>query len=71
MFLLATPQDAKKPSITPFFGMYSNSGFDIIRILSHVQNRKNPQIDLGPIDLSSSFVVTDNRKFDNPIIYAR
>ncbi|KAJ3300350.1 blue light receptor, partial [Blyttiomyces sp. JEL0837] len=59
----------KPASVSPFFGMYSNSGFDMIKILSRVQTRPNPQIDLGPVDLSSSFVVVDARKFDFPIIY--
>ncbi|KAG2186103.1 hypothetical protein INT43_002541 [Umbelopsis isabellina] len=51
-------------------GMYSNSGFDMLGILSRLANRPNPQIDLGPVDLSCSFVVADATQYDNPIIYA-
>lgn len=32
-------------------------------------NRPNPQINIGAVDMSCAFVVTDNRKFDNPIVY--
>ncbi|KAJ3196179.1 blue light receptor [Irineochytrium annulatum] len=52
-----------------FCGMYSSSGFDMIDIMSRVKNRPNPQIDLGPVDLSSSFIVVDARKYDHPIVY--
>jgi PAS domain-containing protein len=34
-----------------------------------IQNRPNPQIDIGAVDMSCSFVVTDNRLHDNPIVY--
>lgn len=53
----------------PFFGLYSNTGFDMVNILSRVSNRSNPVIDIGPVDLSSSFLVVDARKFDLPITY--
>lgn len=32
--------------------------------------RPNPQINIGPVDLSSSFVVVDARQYDFPIVYA-
>ncbi|KAJ3092903.1 blue light receptor [Quaeritorhiza haematococci] len=57
-------------SLPPMFGMYSNSGFDMISILARVACRPNPVIDLGPVDFSSSFIVVDARKFDFPIVYA-
>ncbi|KAJ8662721.1 hypothetical protein O0I10_001685 [Lichtheimia ornata] len=50
-------------------GVYSSSGFDMIGILSRVVNRPNPLINLGPIDMSCSFLVTDARQFDCPIVY--
>ncbi|KAI9013421.1 white collar one A [Phycomyces nitens] len=53
----------------PIAGVYSNSGFDMIQILSSIANRPNPQINLGPIDLSCSFLVSDARQYDCPIIY--
>ncbi|KAL9538880.1 hypothetical protein MBANPS3_010609 [Mucor bainieri] len=59
------------PSIMspPLAGVYSNTGFDMINILSRLMNRPNPQIQLGPIDLSCSFVVSDANQYDCPVIY--
>ncbi|KAG2198302.1 hypothetical protein INT47_003015 [Mucor saturninus] len=53
-----------------YSGMYANTGFDMLSILSRVANRPNPQIDLGPVDLSCSFVVVDARQYDFPLVYA-
>lgn len=50
-------------------GMYSSSGFDMIEILYRVASRPNRQIDIGAVDMSCSFIVTDARKYDNPIVY--
>ncbi|KAH9885991.1 hypothetical protein C8Q73DRAFT_288713 [Cubamyces lactineus] len=50
--------------------VYSASGFDLLSILARVVNRPFPKIYLGPVDLSCSFVVTDTRRFDSPIVYA-
>ena len=52
-----------------FYGLYSNSGFDLLAVLSKISSRQNPQIDLGPIDLSCSFVVCDAQREDYPIVY--
>lgn len=49
--------------------IYSTTGFDILSLLGRVANRPNPQISLGPVDLTCSFVVVDARGFDHPIIY--
>ncbi|CAO3618995.1 unnamed protein product [Mucor fragilis] len=59
------------PSIMspPLAGVYSNTGFDMINILSRLMNRPNPQIQLGPIDLSCSFVVSDANQYDCPVVY--
>lgn len=35
----------------------------------HGCDRPNPLINLGPIDMSCSFLVTDARQFDCPIVY--
>ncbi|KAL8278948.1 hypothetical protein RQP46_008617 [Phenoliferia psychrophenolica] len=51
-------------------GLYSTSGLDMIGILARVAARPKPEIEIGPIDLGCSFLVTDARKFDNPIVYA-
>ncbi|KAI9250583.1 white collar one B [Phascolomyces articulosus] len=53
-----------------YSGMYATTGFDILSVLARVVNRSNPQINLGPVDLSSSIVVADARQYDFPIIYA-
>ena len=51
-------------------GLYSTSGLDMIGILARVAARQKPEIEIGPIDLGCSFLVTDARKFDHPIVYA-
>ncbi|KAI8370286.1 PAS domain-containing protein [Blakeslea trispora] len=56
-------------SEAPLTGVYSSSGFDMIGVLSRLVNRPNPQINLGPIDMSCSFLVTDARQYDCPIVY--
>ncbi|KAG2209234.1 putative white-collar-1a protein [Mucor mucedo] len=53
----------------PLTGVYSSSGFDMVGVLSRLVNRPNPQINLGPIDMSCSFLVTDARQYDCPIVY--
>eukprot|EP00834_Sanchytrium_tribonematis_P007746 NODE_754_length_4199_cov_1.046829.p1 type:complete len:558 gc:universal NODE_754_length_4199_cov_1.046829:3822-2149(-) len=50
-------------------GLYSTSGFDLLTILSAIHNRPNPQIQLGPVDLSCAFVVSDANQPDCPIVY--
>ncbi|KAI9477966.1 MAG: hypothetical protein EXX96DRAFT_569108 [Benjaminiella poitrasii] len=52
-----------------YSGMYANTGFDMLSILSRVANRPNPQIHLGPVDLSCSFVVVDAKQYDFPLVY--
>ncbi|KIY66617.1 hypothetical protein CYLTODRAFT_354709, partial [Cylindrobasidium torrendii FP15055 ss-10] len=49
--------------------LYSTSGFDLLSVFGRVANRPNPSIKLGPVDLTSSFVVVDVRRFDHPIVY--
>ncbi|KAI0686954.1 PAS domain-containing protein [Cerioporus squamosus] len=50
--------------------IYSASGFDLLSLLARVATRPYPKVYLGPVDLSCSFVVTDTRRFDAPIVYA-
>ncbi|KAI9349474.1 hypothetical protein DFJ73DRAFT_833691 [Zopfochytrium polystomum] len=45
----------------------SKGAFDIIRILAAVQNRPNPLFHLGPIDLSSSFLVSERSSADDDL----
>ncbi|KAI9497896.1 white collar one B [Zychaea mexicana] len=66
----AAPTSAGTSIGERYSGMYASTGFDILSVLSRVVNRPNPQINLGPVDLSSSIVVVDARQYDFPIIYA-
>ncbi|KAK9455304.1 hypothetical protein V1511DRAFT_452961, partial [Dipodascopsis uninucleata] len=50
-------------------GLYSASGFNVVGLLTKVVTRPNPQIDIGPVDMSCSFVVCDARQIDFPIVY--
>jgi PAS domain-containing protein len=52
-----------------YYGLYSNSGFDMLTALAKVASRKNPVINIGPVDLSSAFAVADALAYDFPIIY--
>ncbi|KAI7901490.1 putative blue-light photoreceptor PCMADA1 [Cokeromyces recurvatus] len=63
------PIEIEQTSSAPLTGVYSSSGFDMIGVLSRLVNRPNPQINLGPIDMSCSFLVTDARQYDCPIVY--
>lgn len=60
------------PGQPPPFGplFYSSSGFDMISVLTRVANRKNPQVVLGAVDFTCSFVVSDAQAEDEPIVYA-
>ncbi|KAI8913113.1 hypothetical protein DFJ77DRAFT_466822 [Powellomyces hirtus] len=55
---------------SPYYGLYSGTGFDMMHILASVVSRPNPTINLGPIDMSSSFIVTSATDADFPILYA-
>ncbi|KAI1749050.1 PAS domain-containing protein [Xylaria castorea] len=48
---------------------YSKSGFDMLKALWMVATRKNPQVNLGAVDMSCAFVVCDISQNDCPIIY--
>ncbi|KAH8653308.1 PAS domain-containing protein [Xylariales sp. PMI_506] len=49
--------------------IYSKSGFDMLKALLLVATRKNPQVNLGAVDMSCAFVVCDVTMNDCPIIY--
>lgn len=49
--------------------IYSKSGFDMLKALWLVATRKNPQVNLGAVDMSCAFVVCDVTMNDCPIIY--
>jgi hypothetical protein len=67
---LGLPLPPPKDSNRNVAGLYSSSGFDLIRVLARVAMRPKPQIAIGPIDMSCSFTVVDARKYDMPIVYA-
>lgn len=48
---------------------YSSTGFDMMAILMRVATRKNPEINIGAVDLSCAFVVCDAQAHDCPIVY--
>ncbi|RMZ89804.1 hypothetical protein DV736_g2974, partial [Chaetothyriales sp. CBS 134916] len=54
---------------TRYHNGYSSSGFDMLGMLMRVATRKNPKINIGPVDLSCAFVVCDIDKHDLPIVY--
>lgn len=58
----------KNTSELSFYGIYSKLGINVISLLSNVVNRPNKIIDIGPIDDTSSFVITSSKN-DQEIIY--
>ncbi|PWN38083.1 uncharacterized protein FA14DRAFT_111040, partial [Meira miltonrushii] len=48
---------------------YSATGFDLIGALMKVATRPNPKIEIGPVDLSCSFTVSDAQHPDQPIVH--
>lgn len=49
--------------------LYSKSGFDMLKALWLVATRKDPKINLGAVDMSCAFVVSDVTMNDCPIVY--
>ncbi|KAK0489565.1 photoreceptor A [Armillaria luteobubalina] len=68
---ISTVSFASVPSAPSALGLpvYSTSGFDVLSVLARVATRPNPTVTLGPVDLTSSFVVVDVRRHDHPIVY--
>ncbi|CEJ82883.1 Putative White collar 1-like protein [[Torrubiella] hemipterigena] len=67
----ATNSSVNRPFIGPAREktMYSKSGFDMLKALWLVATRKNPKVNLGAVDMSCAFVVTDVTMNDCPIVY--
>ena len=63
----ATKAEPKSPN---YKNIYSSSGFDMLGALMKVATRKNPEINIGKVDMSCAFVVCDITQADVPIIYA-
>ncbi|KAK7937685.1 uncharacterized protein PG986_014553 [Apiospora aurea] len=74
---LDMPQEETQPSMPPVpliapkeqKAIYSKSGFDMLKALWMVATRKNPQVNLGAVDMSCAFVVCDVTMNDCPIVY--
>lgn len=65
--ILQVPKIEPKPN--PYQNIYSQSGFDMLGALIKVSARKNPEINIGKVDMSCAFVVCDILQADCPIIY--
>jgi PAS domain S-box-containing protein len=57
------------PKSPVYKNIYSSSGFDMLGALMKVATRKNPEINIGKVDMSCAFVVCDISQPDIPIIY--
>ncbi|KAJ3248081.1 blue light receptor [Chytriomyces hyalinus] len=64
------PQHQQQQPTIGLSGIYSQSGFDLLGIMSRVYHRPNQKIHLGNVDLSASFTITNPRLPDDPIVYA-
>lgn len=61
----------QNPRTTSTFDhVYPNPGCDVLGVLMRVATRRNPQIDIGPIDSSCVLVICDLTQDDTPIIHA-
>lgn len=58
-----------EPKSNVYKNIYSSSGFDMLGALMKVATRKNPEINIGKVDMSCAFVVCDITQDDIPIIY--
>jgi PAS domain S-box-containing protein len=67
----SAPEKAPEPMLPQpsFQNVYSSSGFDMLGALMRVATRKNPEINIGAVDLSCAFVVCDVTQEDCPIVY--
>jgi len=59
----------REPEPSRYENVYSDSGFDMLSALVKVATRKNPEINIGKVDMSCAFVVCDVTQDDCPIIY--
>ena len=56
-------------TVPQYRNAYSSSGFDMLGVLMRVATRKDPQINIGAVDMSCAFVVCDITQHDLPIVY--
>ncbi|KAL7769926.1 hypothetical protein ACKLNR_001310 [Fusarium oxysporum f. sp. zingiberi] len=64
-----TPTASADPITPGLKDIYSKSGFDAVKVLWLIATRRNPQFNIGAIDMSCSFVVCDITLEDCPIVY--
>lgn len=50
--------------------LFSQSGFDVVGVLTRVAARPNPTVFIGSVDFSCAFLVADALEPDCPIVYA-
>ncbi|GAA5981790.1 hypothetical protein JCM11641_007425 [Rhodosporidiobolus odoratus] len=66
---MGLPAPPPKGESSNFAGLYSSSGFDMLGVLARVAARPNPQIQIGPVDMSCAFAVVDARRYDQPLVF--
>ncbi|KAI3575685.1 hypothetical protein IWW34DRAFT_809136 [Fusarium oxysporum f. sp. albedinis] len=64
-----TPRASADPITPGLKDIYSKSGFDAVKVLWLIAIRRNPQFNIGAIDISCSFVACDITLEDCPIVY--
>ncbi|KAL1925802.1 uncharacterized protein VTP21DRAFT_685 [Calcarisporiella thermophila] len=66
-FLNENPPRVDKRKIS---GVCSLSEFDLIKTLSRLADRPNPQINIGTVDFSCPFLIAGSQENDFPVVYA-
>ncbi|KAK0640889.1 vivid PAS protein VVD [Cercophora newfieldiana] len=61
---------ADSQNVLFYQGVYSTERYDMMSILVSIQGRPNPQVNLGPVDLSCAMILCDLTQPDQPIVYA-
>ncbi|KAJ3029852.1 UNVERIFIED_CONTAM: blue light receptor [Siphonaria sp. JEL0065] len=64
------PTSSNSGAAVGLSGIYSQSGFDLLGIMSRVYHRPNPKVSLGNVDTSTAFTISNPRLPDDPIVYA-
>ncbi|KAI9376488.1 hypothetical protein BJX61DRAFT_367277 [Aspergillus egyptiacus] len=66
---VSAPVKSEAGRSAPDGSLYSSSGIDMIGILARVVSRQDPKINMGPVDISCAFVLSDITADDHPIVY--
>ncbi|RYO75513.1 hypothetical protein DL764_010396 [Monosporascus ibericus] len=67
--IAVAPKDYVHDSVI-YPGLYTQSGFDMMDILTRVVTRPNPVVQLGAVDASCALLVCDLAQPDRPVVYA-